>query len=168
MGLGVGQTTVVAPSWLAEAAPRSIRGLCMCMFSGSVYLGIMLGYFANWGTSIHVPNNSPLQWIDATLLHVLFAGLVLTASLFAIESPRFLAKVGKHEEAARNMSKLRGLPEDHPYVRAEIIDIEDQLEREREAGMGVGWLGPLKELFLLPRNRYCIFLGIAIQLLGRE
>lgn len=47
MGLGIGQTTVVAPSYLAEAAPRSIRGLCICIFSGSVYLGIMLGYFVS-------------------------------------------------------------------------------------------------------------------------
>lgn len=36
MGLGIGQTTVVAPAYLAEAAPRSIRGLCICIFSGSV------------------------------------------------------------------------------------------------------------------------------------
>jgi MFS family permease len=47
MGLGIGQTTVVAPAYLAEAAPRSIRGLCICIFSGSVYLGIMLGYFVS-------------------------------------------------------------------------------------------------------------------------
>jgi len=42
MGVGIGQTTVVAPTYLAEAAPRAIRGLCVCAFSGSVYLGIML------------------------------------------------------------------------------------------------------------------------------
>jgi MFS family permease len=62
MGLGIGQTTVVAPAYLAEAAPRSIRGLCICIFSGSVYLGIMLGYFANWGTSLHISSHSSKQW----------------------------------------------------------------------------------------------------------
>ena len=41
-GVGIGQTTVVAPTYLAEIAPRAIRGLCVCAFSGSVYLGIML------------------------------------------------------------------------------------------------------------------------------
>jgi MFS family permease len=49
MGLGIGQTTVVAPTYLAETTPRSIRGLCVCVFSGSVYLGIMLG------VSFHLP-----------------------------------------------------------------------------------------------------------------
>jgi MFS family permease len=41
-GVGVGQTTVVAPTYLAEISPRAIRGFSVCMFSGAVYLGIML------------------------------------------------------------------------------------------------------------------------------
>jgi len=168
MGLGIGQTTVVAPTYLAEAAPRSIRGLCICIFSGSVYLGIMLGYFANWGTSLHISNNTADQWIDATILHIIFAGIIIIMSFFALESPRWLAKVGRDEKAAANMSKLRKLPEDHPYVRSELIDIHDQLEREREATLGAGLLGPLKELFFLPGNRYRILLGLGCQLLGRK
>jgi len=168
MGLGIGQTTVVAPAYLAEAAPRSIRGLCICIFSGSVYLGIMLGYFANYGTSLHISNNSANQWIDATILHIIFAGIILIMSIFALESPRWLAKVGRNEQAGINMSKLRNLPQDHPYVCAELIDIHDQLEREREATLGAGFLGPLKELFLLPGNRYRIMLGLMCQLLGRK
>lgn len=167
MGLGIGQTTVVAPAYLAEAAPRSIRGLCICIFSGSVYLGIMLGYFANWGTSIHISNSSSSQWVDATILHIIFAGIILIMSIFALESPRWLAKIGRKEQAAINMSKLRQLPADHPYVRAELIDIDDQLEREKEATLGSGFFGPLKELFLIPSNRYRIFLGLMCQLLGQ-
>jgi len=167
MGLGIGQTTVVAPAYLAESAPRSIRGLCICIFSGSVYLGIMLGYFANWGTSLHISNYTSKQWIDATILHIVFAGIILIMSLFALESPRWLAKVGRDEEAAINMSKLRKLPADHPYVRAELIDIHDQLDREREATLGSGFFGPLKELFFLPGNRYRILLGLGCQLLGQ-
>lgn len=42
-GLGVGITPVVSPTYLAEIAPRAIRGLCVCIFSGSVYIGILLG-----------------------------------------------------------------------------------------------------------------------------
>ncbi len=168
MGLGIGQTTVVAPTYLAECAPRSIRGLCICIFSGSVYLGIMLGYFANWGTSLHISNTSANQWIDATALHIIFAGIILIMSIFALESPRWLAKVGRDEQAATNMSKLRQLPVDHPYISSELVDIHDQLNREREATMGVGFFGPLKELFLIPANRYRILLGLGCQLMGRK
>lgn len=41
-GVGIGQTTIVAPTYLAETAPRAVRGFCVCMFAGCVYLGIML------------------------------------------------------------------------------------------------------------------------------
>lgn len=33
-GLGIGQTTVIAPVYISEIAPRSVRGLCTCVFSG--------------------------------------------------------------------------------------------------------------------------------------
>ncbi|PBP18239.1 quinate permease [Diplocarpon rosae] len=98
----------------------------------------MLGYFANWGTSLHISSHTAKQWIDATVLHFIFAGIILIMSMFALESPRWLAKVGRDEQAADNMSKLRKLPIDHPYVRAELIDIHDQLDREREATLGAG------------------------------
>lgn len=51
-GLGIGQTTVVAPVYLSEIAPKSVRGLCTCAFSGAVYIGIMLAYFSSWGSSL--------------------------------------------------------------------------------------------------------------------
>lgn len=44
-GLGVGFTPVVAPVYLAEIAPKAIRGLTVCIFSGSVYIGILLGAY---------------------------------------------------------------------------------------------------------------------------
>lgn len=41
-GIGIGQTVVVGPTYLAEVAPRHVRGLCVCFFSGSVFFGTML------------------------------------------------------------------------------------------------------------------------------
>jgi len=68
-GIGIGQTTVVAPTYLAETAPRAIRGLCVCMFAGSVYLGIMLAYFASWGSSLHIAPTQA-QWLVPTSMYV--------------------------------------------------------------------------------------------------
>lgn len=62
-GIGIGQTTVVAPTYLAEIAPRAIRGLCVCAFAGAVYVGIMLAYFASWGSSIHISSKTDAQWL---------------------------------------------------------------------------------------------------------
>jgi MFS family permease len=115
-GVGIGQTTIVAPTYLAETAPRAIRGLCVCVFAGCVYLGIMLSYFASWGSSIHISDYEQTQWLLPNSMHIMFAGIILILSAFALESPRWLIKVGKQEKAARNLSKLRKLPIEHPYV----------------------------------------------------
>ena len=61
-GLGIGQTTVVAPVYLAEVAPPSVRGLCTCAFTGAVYLGIMLAYLANWACSIRM-RDGLARWV---------------------------------------------------------------------------------------------------------
>ena len=166
-GMGIGQTTVVAPTYLAEISPRFTRGFCVCMFSGSVYLGIMLAYFASWGSSMNISSDTQMQWVVPNLMHIYFAVIIFTLSLFAIESPRFLVKVGKHDKAAVNLSKLRQLPMDHWYVQAELLDINSQLDREREATMGTSWLGPIKELFTLPANRYRLMLSVFSQVLGQ-
>lgn len=166
-GLGIGQTTVVAPTYLAEVAPKSIRGLCVGIFSGSVYLGIMLGYFASYGTSLHISNHNVLQWVIPNTLHLYFAAIIFTLSFFAIESPRWLIKRKQQGKAVENLCKIRGLGPDHELVQSEVIDINSQLEREQEATMGASKVGLLRELFVMPSNRYRIFLAIFAQLLGQ-
>lgn len=136
------------------------------MFAGAVYLGIMLAYFASWGSSKNIAP-SQTQWLVPTSMHIMFAGIIFFLSFFALESPRWLIKVGKHAEAATMFSKLRKLPVEHPYVQAEIIDVNDQLNREREATRGAGWLGPIKELIYEPSNRYRLMLSILSQLLSQ-
>jgi sugar porter (SP) family MFS transporter len=166
-GVGIGQTTVVAPTYLAETAPRAIRGLCVCAFAGAVYIGIMLAYFASWGSSIHISSNTDAQWLVPNSMHLMFAGIIFTLSFFSRESPRWLIKVGRHEEALETLSRLRQLPPDHPYVTSEIMDINAQLEREQEATMGTTWLGPIRELFATKANLYRIQLSIMSQLLSQ-
>ncbi|KAF1914718.1 MFS quinate transporter-like protein [Ampelomyces quisqualis] len=166
-GVGIGQTTVVAPTYLAETAPRAIRGLCVCAFSGSVYLGIMLAYFASWGSSLHISSATDTQWLVPNSMHLMFAGIIFTLSFFTRESPRWLIKVGRHEEALENLSRLRQLPDDHPYITSEVMDINDQLNREREATMGTTWLGPVRELFTNRANLYRLQLSLLSQILGQ-
>ncbi|CAD6587940.1 MAG: hypothetical protein CYPHOPRED_004175 [Cyphobasidiales sp. Tagirdzhanova-0007] len=167
MGMGVGQTTVVAPVYLAEIAPRTVRGLCVTCFSGAVYLGIMLGYFAVFGASLHIADTSPAQWRVPTSLHAIFAGIIFLMSWTAIESPRYLCKKERFDEAETTLSKLRGLPKEDQYIQAELADIRDQLERERSETQGSSAISLMKELVATPANRYRLMLGIGSQLLGQ-
>ncbi|KAA8895551.1 hexose transporter protein [Sphaerosporella brunnea] len=166
-GLGIGQSTVIGPTYLVEIAPRSIRGLCTCIFAGNVYLGIVLSYFANWGASMHISNLSNRQWIVPITLQIIFGGLTLVMSFLALESPRWLLVQGRHDEAKNNMVKLRGLPATHPYVMTELQDIRDSIDRERESSMGTSFLAPLRELFFIGSNLYRLILGLMVQFLGQ-
>jgi MFS family permease len=123
-GLGIGQTTVVAPVYLSEISPKSIRGLCTTTFSGAVYIGIMLAYFASWGSSLHISDATKTRWLVPTSLHLMFSGLILILSFFNYESPRFLIKQGKDEQATVNLARIRHLPVDDIHVVKEINEIQ--------------------------------------------
>ncbi|CUM68606.1 uncharacterized protein PRCAT00006333001 [Priceomyces carsonii] len=167
-GLAVGQTTSIGPAYLSECAPRSIRGLCVCIFSGAVYFGVMIAYFANYGTSIHMEAVRN-QWVVPTSMKIVFAGLLFILSFaFCVESPRWLLKTNKPEQALKNLSKLRHLPENHPYIASEISDINEQVLQEKEAVEGSNFVSKLKELTLFKSNRYRFFAVCALaQILGQ-
>jgi len=166
-GLGIGQTTVIAPIYLSEISPKAVRGLCTCFFSGSVYIGIMLAYFASWGSSLHINKNSSNSWVVPSSIHLMFAGIIFILSWFNNESPRFLVKKGNIDHAVANLARIRGLAPDDEYITAEINGIKVQLAEEQEATMGQGFFGYLREMFCMPNNFYRIYLGLGTQLLGQ-
>ncbi|AOW04287.1 general substrate transporter [Yarrowia lipolytica] len=166
-GLGIGQSVVIGPTYLAEVSPKNVRGLCTCIFSGSVYLGVMLEYFANYSTSMHMPATSRNQWVVPVSIQFIFAGLLFIGSFFVHESPRWLMKIGKDEEAIETLSKIRNLPADDLYVQGEIMDVREQIEREKQALSGTNIFSLMKELVSTKANRYRLFLGIMVQLLGQ-
>jgi hypothetical protein len=102
-----------------------------------------------------------------TSLHIIFAGLIFILTFFQKESPRFLIKEGKDEEALQTMAYIRQLPPDHEYVVREIKQIRAALEEEMEATMGSSWVGVLKEMFLVPSNAYRVYLALSVQLLSQ-
>ncbi|KAJ5677874.1 Major facilitator superfamily domain general substrate transporter [Penicillium maclennaniae] len=166
-GLGVGQTVVVGPVYLAEIAPASIRGICTCVFTGFVYLGILLAYFANYGCAVNLGDTTHNRWLIPTSLHIMFAGLIFLLSFLQHESPRYLVKRGQFEQASYNLSKIRHLPADHEYIMREITAIQTSHEAELEASLGSGPIGVLKETFLVPSNLYRVYLTSMVQILSQ-
>ena len=127
----------------------------------------MLAYFASWGASIHISSSTQAQWIIPNSMHLMFSAIVFVLSFFALESPRWLIKVGKPEQAAQTLAKLRQLPIEHPYVQTELMDVKNQLGREREATVDASRFGILRELVAVPANRYRLMLSIFSQLLSQ-
>ena len=130
-------------------------------------MGIMLAYFASWGSSLHISQASTNSWVVPTTIHIMFAGIIFILSWFNYESPRYLVKKGQIEHAVTNLARVRGLATDHEYVLKEVGEIQHQLAEEQEATMGQGFTGILREMFLMPNNLYRIYLGLCSQLLSQ-
>ncbi|KAK4177247.1 general substrate transporter [Triangularia setosa] len=141
VGLGVGQTPVVGPVYIAEIAPASVR--------------------------VNLGNTTAARWEVPTSLHVIFAAWIFILSLFQYESPRYLIKKDQHDKAAQVMARLRNLPPGHDYVTQEIDAITSSHREEMEATAGSGWLGVLKEAFTVPTNLYRVCLSICAQVLSQ-
>lgn len=97
----------------------------------------------------------------------MFAGIIMILSFFNYESPRYLVKIGQDDKATANLARVRGLPVDSDHVLREISEIQQQLHEEQEATLGQGWVGILREMFLMPNNFYRIYLGLFSQLLSQ-
>ncbi|KAI5950288.1 hypothetical protein KGF57_004350 [Candida theae] len=174
-GLAIGQTTSIGPVYMSEVAPSPIRGMANCIFAGAVYLGIMMGYFANYGSAIHIPATlsdgsvNDKQWRVTFCTKFIMAGLIFVASFFwCIESPRWLLKHGKAHEAVEKLSKLRKLPVDHPYIIAEISDINEQVMAEKEAARSSSLIGNFKQIVTVKSIAYrLIIIGGGSQVLGQ-
>lgn len=69
-GVGIGQTVVVGPVYISEISPAPIRGLCTCVFTGAVYLGILLAYVANYGAEMNM-GDTYNRWVRQPFIFLL-------------------------------------------------------------------------------------------------
>lgn len=89
--------------------------------------------------------------------------------LMVDDSPRFLAQKDP-KKALRVLSKLRGLPPDHPYIQQEMGNIERVLEDERQLLGSSSGFAMVKEAFTVKsyrrRSVLCITLMMWSNLTG--
>ncbi|RMZ81272.1 hypothetical protein DV737_g2615, partial [Chaetothyriales sp. CBS 132003] len=97
----------------------------------------------------------------------MFATAIFCLSFFQQESPRFLIRKGRIDEAISTLSRIRNLPPTDPYVVHEIHGIETHWQAEQEATQGQGVLGIFKEIFLVRSNFYRLYLGLFAQIMSQ-
>jgi MFS transporter, SP family, arabinose:H+ symporter len=144
-GLGIGGSSVLAPVYIAELAPASLRGRLVGMFQINVVLGILLAYFSNY--CIASLNLGALEW--RWQLGIAAApALLFFVMLFGIpQSPRWLATQHRVDES-RDVLKLLG----SPNYEAELTEIVNSIHLEKSQG---------SEPLFSSKYRYPIFLAIA-------
>ncbi|KAF8674908.1 Permeases of the major facilitator superfamily [Rhizoctonia solani] len=144
-GLGVGGVSLATPLYIAEIAPPSIRGQLVGFYEIFLQAGGVVGFWINFGISEHVSFGSK-QWHIPVAVQLIPGGLLLVASVSLRETPRWLYRKGQLNDAIVNLSWIRNLPADHPYIQQEMEGIRAQFQREMQENGTGGFMTKLKEL----------------------
>ncbi|KAJ3562586.1 hypothetical protein NP233_g9479 [Leucocoprinus birnbaumii] len=178
-GVGIGGISSVAPAFVSECSPKDVRGRITGLFqimvrsysydestpnliryTTKVAIGVMISYFVNFGISAHI-STGVLIWRIPFAIQLVPGGIMALGILTIKESPRWLASVGRNEEALKNLAYLRKEPETSPDVLHEMAEIEAAIIEEREVRKGLGW----KEAFFGKGNFVRFFIAFFIFLL---
>jgi sugar porter (SP) family MFS transporter len=141
-GLAIGSASIVSPLYISEVAPPRIRGALVSVNQLAIVTGILLSYFASW--ALVGAGAANWRWMFATgaIPAVIFFAFVLGVP----ESPRWLIKQGREEEARVILDRLNG-----PQIAAaELLSIRAALATER---------GSIRELFR-PGLRKALGIGV--------
>src|SRR6201987_3491244 len=148
-GLGIGAASVISPNYIAEIAPTRVRGRCVTLYQLGIVVGILAAVFVNmliqrmgdevWNTNVG------WRWMffAGIVPALLFGGMILPA----VESPRWLMKAGRRDQAVRVLTEING----SEIAAREAVEIQRSLEMEP---------GRLAELFTSFRKP--LLLGIML------
>jgi MFS family permease len=158
---------MLAPTYVAENAPRGIRGLLVGFYQLFETMGAMVAFFIDYGSLLHIPGHA--SWQVPLAMQSLPPFLLFFSIMFCNESPRFLAKKDNWDKASQVLSSVRHLPVEHPYVQAELMEMRAQLDEERSS-VGTGFWALQRECWTIPGNRrralLCIGLMVCQQMTG--
>ncbi|KAH7031468.1 general substrate transporter [Microdochium trichocladiopsis] len=132
-GLGVGASAMILPIYVSECSPALIRGRLVGVFEIMLQVALVFGFWVNYGVNQNIPGDTDEQWHIPVAVQFVPAGLLLISLAPMPESPRWYASKGRMAEAAKSLSWIRHLPEDHPYVLRELSVIETAITHEVEA-----------------------------------
>ena len=157
-GFGVGMITNTVPVFVAECAPKHLRGAMISAFDLFLIIGGLIGFFVTYGCAIHLPATD-VQWRVAMCIQIPLALLVVASPWVLAESPRYFAKKGNWVGAVSSLCKLRSALADDNEIVEEIAEIRAQIDQEIAATQGRS----IKELFT-KGNWQRLLWGISIPL----
>uniref|UniRef100_J3LNZ7 Major facilitator superfamily (MFS) profile domain-containing protein n=2 Tax=Oryza brachyantha TaxID=4533 RepID=J3LNZ7_ORYBR len=145
LGFSTGVLSYVVPVFIAEIAPKNLRGglatsnqLLICSGSSATYI---IGAL--------------VAWRNLVLVGIAPCVLLLTGLFFIPESPRWLANVGREKEFHISLQVLRGEDADVSEEAIEIKEYIESLHRLPKARV--------QDLFLR-KNIYAVIVGVGLMI----
>ena len=120
-GLGVGASSVAAPTYITEIAPASRRGRLVILYQFMIVLGILVAFISNWAVGDSFGDAS-WRWMLGLESAPALAYLIL---VFGIpKSPRWLAIYKKDHQAVKDCLDLLDQLGEGDYILTEIEEHE--------------------------------------------
>ncbi|KAI3990205.1 hypothetical protein MKX01_029183, partial [Papaver californicum] len=143
-GYGMGVLSYVVPIFIAEIAPKHLRGGLATLNQLMIVTGVSFTFII--GTLV--------SWRTLALIGVLPCCVLLFGLLVIPESPRWLAKAGQQKEFELSLRKLRGKDAD---ISQETSDIQDFLQTLEHL--------PKAQILDLFQRRYLLSLIVGVGLM---
>ncbi|TIA71954.1 hypothetical protein E3P92_02966 [Wallemia ichthyophaga] len=130
-GLGVGALSAAVPMYMSECVVAAFRGTAVACYQLAITFGILLAYCFCYGTRE--------LYSDASWRIIVGLGMVLTFILgcgiwLLPESPRWLMKANKPDEAKRALERIRGVNTDFDstVVDHDFLEIASRIKMEQQ------------------------------------
>ncbi|KAF2090031.1 major facilitator superfamily transporter sugar [Saccharata proteae CBS 121410] len=120
-GLGTGALTGITPVLVSETSTAGHRGGYLGYVFVANYLGISVAYWLDFGLAFINDGYSDVRWRFLLAFQCLPALLILAGIKTLPDSPRYLASVGRYDEARDVLERVRGTYDTE--VEAEFMEI---------------------------------------------
>ncbi|EAU30240.1 hypothetical protein ATEG_09103 [Aspergillus terreus NIH2624] len=136
-GLAVGIESAQVPVYIAEIAPPSKRGRLVGSQQWAITWGILIMYYISFGCSYiggkDAYTYNPASWRVPWGLQMFPGVLLFFGMIFLPESPRWLARKDRWEEAQAVLALVHSKGDaNSPLVQMEIAEIREMCEFERQ------------------------------------
>jgi sugar porter (SP) family MFS transporter len=118
-GIGVGMASMLSPMYISEVAPAHLRGRMVALNQLTIVIGILITNLVNYSLSNY--GDDAWRWMFG--LGVVPSTLFFLGSLGLPESPRWLIKAGKKEQALTILNRCGGAA----FANQSLIEIESTL-----------------------------------------
>src|ERR1039457_6974304 len=124
-GVAVGGASVVCPMYITEIAPAKRRGLLVAVSQLNIVLGMLVAFFSNYLVARVLGADHPNAWRWMFGVMTIPAIAFLLTALLIPESPRWLVKKGRRQEAEAVLARFG-----HATPAQEAGDIQESLKAE--------------------------------------
>jgi sugar porter (SP) family MFS transporter len=121
VGAAVGVSSLLTPLYIAELAPKDIRGALVTLNQLAISTGVVVAYYVDYVLA----GSGNWRWMFMSA--VLPAALLMAGLVYLPETPRWMAARGKFDAAAKILARIEGPQE----VARDLEELREVVEMDR-------------------------------------